>query len=121
MDDADNIDDSHESQLSLDTFIGNARAVEILKRAIEQDRLPHAMIFAGPAGVGKCTLALLVAQYLNCLSPADRRRLRHLCGLQRIMAMIESRHLQVPELKEKDFAAPVRIAKSGRNAIRIFG
>jgi len=34
-------------------FIGNARAVEILRRAIGQDRLPHAMIFAGPPGVGK--------------------------------------------------------------------
>ena len=55
--------------LTLSSFVGNGRAVAILKRAIDQDRLPHAMIFAGPAGVGKCTLALLLAQYLNCASP----------------------------------------------------
>jgi DNA polymerase-3 subunit delta' len=78
--------------ISFNTFIGNARAVEILKRSIDQDRLPHAMIFAGPEGVGKCTLALLAAQYLNCLSPANNNA----CGIcpvcQRIMAIIESRH-----------------------------
>jgi DNA polymerase-3 subunit delta' len=51
------------------SFIGNARAVDILRRAIGRDRLPHAMIFAGPPGVGKCTLALMAARRLNCLSP----------------------------------------------------
>jgi DNA polymerase-3 subunit delta' len=50
-------------------FLGNSRAVQVLRRAIEQDRLPHAMIFAGPAGVGKRTLALMIGQLLNCTSP----------------------------------------------------
>lgn len=52
------------------SFIGNGRAVQILRRAIDQHRLPHAMIFAGPSGIGKRTLALLLAQNLNCLKPA---------------------------------------------------
>lgn len=51
---------------SLDLFLGNARVVEILRRAVALDRLPHALIFAGPSGVGKRTLALLLAQLLNC-------------------------------------------------------
>jgi DNA polymerase-3 subunit delta' len=76
-----------------DSFIGNVRAVEILKRAIEQDRLPHAMIFAGPEGVGKCTLALLVARYLNCLSPADNDACGQCSPCQRIAAVLESRYL----------------------------
>ena len=84
----------------LNSFIGNARAVEILTRAIRQDRLPHAMIFAGQAGVGKCTLALLMARYLNCLKPG----LDDACGAcsacRRIMAVIEGRHLQCQTLKE---------------------
>jgi DNA polymerase-3 subunit delta' len=41
--------------------------VEILRRAIRFERLPHALIFAGPPGVGKRTLALLLARSLNCL------------------------------------------------------
>jgi DNA polymerase-3 subunit delta' len=50
-------------------FIGNPRAVRILQRALEGGRVPHALIFSGPEGVGKKTLALLLAKRLNCLSP----------------------------------------------------
>ena len=57
--------------VNFSSFLGNARIVDILGRAIRQGRLPHAMIFAGPSGVGKRTLALLLAQFLNCLSPQD--------------------------------------------------
>jgi DNA polymerase III subunit delta' len=89
-----------KSPISLNTFLGNARAVEILKRAIEQDRLPHAMIFAGPSGVGKCMLGLLVAQYLNCLAPAGNSACGNCSPCKRIMAIIESRHLQCEALKE---------------------
>jgi len=89
--------------LSLNTFLGNPRAVEILKRAIEQDRLPHAMIFAGPAGVGKCTLALLVAQSLNCLSPDKSIACGDCPPCRRIMAVIESRHLECLSLKGEGF------------------
>ncbi len=89
--------------ISLNTFLGNKRAVEILRRAIEQDRLPHAMIFAGPAGVGKCTLALLIAQYLNCLSPLASGPCGNCPACTRIMAVIESRHLSCLKLKEGEF------------------
>lgn len=53
--------------MNFDSFLGNARIAEILRRAVSQDRLPHAMIFAGPSGVGKRTLAILLAQVVNCL------------------------------------------------------
>ena len=84
----------------LNCFIGNARAVEILKRAIAQDRLPHAMIFAGPAGVGKCTLALLIAQNLNCLEPTVNGACGACSACKRIRAVIESRYLECQTLKE---------------------
>ena len=51
------------------SFLGNARVVQIVRHALARNRLPHALIFAGPAGVGKRTFALLVAQRINCLSP----------------------------------------------------
>lgn len=78
----------------LNEFIGNPRAVEILRRAIAQDRLPHAMIFAGPPGVGKCTLALLIAQLLNCLEPAGDSACGRCSPCRRIWAIGESRHLK---------------------------
>jgi DNA polymerase-3 subunit delta' len=52
-----------------DDFIGNRRAVDALRRALAQNRLPHALIFAGPSGIGKCTLALVLAKHLNCMAP----------------------------------------------------
>jgi DNA polymerase III subunit delta' len=84
---------------TLDNFIGNAHSVEILKRAIVQDRLPHAMIFAGAPGVGKCTLALLVAQQLNCLSPVSNTACCHCSACKRIMAILESRYLSCKSVK----------------------
>jgi DNA polymerase III subunit delta' len=85
---------------NLNSFIGNASAVEILNRAIAQDRLPHAMIFAGPAGVGKCTLALLIAQRLNCLSPGADRACGRCSACKRISAVLESRYLECKTSKE---------------------
>jgi len=85
---------------TLDSFIGNAHAVEILKRAMVQDRLPHAMIFAGPHGVGKCTLALLVAQQLNCLSPVSSMACGRCSACRRIMAILDSRYLPCKTLKQ---------------------
>jgi DNA polymerase-3 subunit delta' len=74
-------------------FLGNRHVVQILGRAIAQGRLPHALIFAGPAGVGKCTLAILLAQRLNCLSPEPRGA----CGLcavcRKTLAVLQARYL----------------------------
>jgi DNA polymerase-3 subunit delta' len=89
--------------VKLQTFLGNARAVEILTRAIKQDRLPHAMIFSGPAGVGKCTLALLVAQYLNCQAPLPNGPCDSCSICKRILAVIESRYLECESPKEAGF------------------
>lgn len=47
-----------------DAIIGHGRLKEQLARLIDEDRLPHAMIFAGPAGVGKTMMAAAVASAL---------------------------------------------------------
>ena len=46
--------------------IGQTRAVSLLQRSLEIDSLAHAYLFVGPAHVGKMTLALNLAQALNC-------------------------------------------------------
>jgi DNA polymerase III gamma/tau subunit len=43
--------------LTLDSIFGQDSAVNMLRRAFAADRLPHAMLFAGPRGVGKATTA----------------------------------------------------------------
>ena len=48
-------------------IIGHERVVEALRRAISSERLPHALLVTGPAGVGKTRLALELAKTLNCV------------------------------------------------------
>ncbi len=45
---------------------GHDRVVDSLRRALAQGRMPHAFLFVGPAGVGKRTFALRLAQALLC-------------------------------------------------------
>ncbi|WP_085440160.1 DNA polymerase III subunit gamma/tau, partial [Magnetofaba australis] len=47
-------------------LIGQEHAVRALKNALTQGRLPQAFLFTGIRGVGKTTLARLVAMCLNC-------------------------------------------------------
>lgn len=47
-------------------FIGNERAVAAIDRAVASGSPQHAYLFAGPGRVGKATLALRLAQALNC-------------------------------------------------------
>jgi DNA polymerase-3 subunit delta' len=46
--------------------IGQARAVSLLRHSLESDTLSHAYLFVGPQHIGKMTLALNLAQALNC-------------------------------------------------------
>ena len=52
--------------MSFSEFIGNARVVTALRGMLAGERVPHAMLFSGPRGVGKFTLARMFAQAANC-------------------------------------------------------
>ncbi len=47
-------------------IIGQARAVDVLRRAVESGRIAHAYLFVGPEHVGRATTARCFAQALNC-------------------------------------------------------
>jgi DNA polymerase-3 subunit delta' len=47
-------------------FLGNPRIVQALQGALKTQRVPHALLFSGPRGVGKFTLARMFAQAANC-------------------------------------------------------
>ena len=46
--------------------MGQDSVVEALRRALNDNRLPHALLLHGPAGVGKATCAGVLGQALNC-------------------------------------------------------
>jgi DNA polymerase III subunit delta' len=52
-------------------FLGNEKIVAALRGALRFSRVPHALLFTGPRGVGKYTLARLFAQAANCERMTD--------------------------------------------------
>ncbi len=52
-------------------FVGNARLVEVLRRLLAADRIPHAVLFAGQQGVGKFTLSTYFARAALCTEASN--------------------------------------------------
>ena len=50
------------------SLVGQEHVVRALRHALEQKRLHHAYLFTGTRGVGKTTLARILAKCLNCES-----------------------------------------------------
>ena len=61
-------------------FHGNADVVHRLRDMLARDRFPHAVVLAGGQGAGKYTLALMLAQAMNCLHPKITDGLPDFCG-----------------------------------------
>jgi DNA polymerase-3 subunit delta' len=61
-------------------FLGNTATVTHLRESVRAGRFPHSLILAGPRGAGKYTLALMLAQAVNCLNPVETDGLPDFCG-----------------------------------------
>jgi len=66
--------------MSFSDFHGNSETVHRLRDMLARERFPHAVILAGARGSGKYTLALMLAQALNCLTPTEKDGLPDFCG-----------------------------------------
>jgi DNA polymerase-3 subunit delta' len=61
-------------------FHGNTEVVHRLREMLARDHFPHAVVLAGGQGSGKYTLALMLAQAMNCLNPLKTDGLPDFCG-----------------------------------------
>jgi len=61
--------------MDFEIVLGNSRVKQILRLALQKDRLPNSLLFYGPEGVGKKRLAVILAQAVNC-----ERRKDGACG-----------------------------------------
>ena len=66
--------------------VGQGLVVETLRRAVAQGRLAHAYLFAGQRGVGKTTVARILARAANCLSPQEGEPCNACENCRRILA-----------------------------------
>ena len=60
--------------MGFNEFLGNERVVTALRGMLRRDRAPGALLFTGPRGIGKYTLARMFAQAANCERLRDVRK-----------------------------------------------
>ena len=76
----------------LDEIIGQREAVKMIKKFLETDSLPHALMFSGPSGTGKTTVARILKDKLGCsdfdffeLNSADFRGIDTIREIRKVM------------------------------------
>lgn len=93
---------------SLDEIVGQSHITDILKSALAQDKVAHAYLLTGPRGVGKTSIARILAHEINKLPYTDEST--HLDIIE-IDAASNNGVDDVRELREKAQVAPVSASR----------
>jgi DNA polymerase-3 subunit gamma/tau len=85
-------------------IVGQSHVVTALANALDSKRLHHAYLFTGTRGVGKTTLARILAKALNCETNGISA---HPCGKCRACVDIDAGRF--PDLLEVDAATNTKV------------
>ena len=88
---------------SLKEIVGQEHITDTLEQALKQGRISHAYLFTGPRGVGKTSIARILAHEINDLPYTDDSA--HLDIIE-IDAASNRRIDEIRELREKVYVAP---------------
>jgi len=80
---------------NFDDLIGQGVVAETIKNSIKANKVPNAYLFTGIRGVGKTTIARIVAKSLNCLNGLENR-CKEKCN--NCDAITNSSHIDVLEI-----------------------
>jgi len=88
--------------------VGQTRVVTLLQRSLERDSLAHAYLLTGPPNVGKMTLAINLAQAINC--PAAERPCGECASCQKI-ASANHADVQIIGLTQNENSSEAKLRK----------
>ena len=78
----------------LEQVIGQASAISVLNKFVAKGNIPHAILFSGPSGVGKTTIARILRKPLKChaselieMNIADIRGVDNIRDIRRKMGL----------------------------------
>jgi DNA polymerase-3 subunit gamma/tau len=89
---------------SLKEIVGQDHITKTLDRALKQDKIRHAYLFTGPRGVGKTSIARILAHEINDLPYSDDTP--HIDIIE-IDAASNRRIDEIRELRDKVYIAPI--------------
>ena len=81
---------------TFDDLIGQDVVADTILNSIKSNKIPNAYLFTGIRGIGKTTIARIVAKSLNCLKGIDKLCRDDLC--ENCIAISESNHIDVLEM-----------------------
>ena len=80
---------------TFDDLIGQDVVIDTIKNSIKTNKIPNAYLFTGIRGIGKTTIARIIAKSINCLNTVDNQCKKKCNNCD---AITNSNHIDVLEM-----------------------